>query len=424
MHKKICLFILLLSLTINTFPIGMTQFATTADIIYKSIKTYLKNSSTTQRFALAGMGAFTLVGIANFIAWARSKPNEELIKQTTQILKNTQQSIDPMISFFEGSGIEIPFSETEQQKNIQEAKEGFLHQLFQFIALKHDSSQHAFITETLSAFLTVETQPTRTLLARYETDLQVLQSHHTLLEQRMNALVASKKNLNINSYHGMIFNQMNTNNNKILELISKISFIKSFVATHAPFWTLVKAQDFMTRHYYQELATLSTSKDNSTLIKEALDILIMRQAVQSHTAYPYKEYIEKLAHDSQTLQKAIEAMRYSFETVGAARSLLANLQTIEDILIVQEVYHQELQAYEKVTLEKKRIEAKQAKAHAAYIAAHAAQTHADAAQRQAWYTAEQNRIQARQLKETQRQHDLLVQNSSRPAATAVHVHVA
>ena len=333
--------------------------------------------------ATVGFLAAAGYGIYKFCQWLFTKTDEQIVKEATEILYQNNRAHEQIIQFFESGIAPITNDTLEQKQVINTINESLLDQL------------HVVIGQEFSSI--------EVCIHRLENSISQLLAAHDMLQARISKL---------HKFQGAAFTitQMEGQDNQILALATKIRFILAYLQSHAPYYKLAQSEQYVLEYYQNVLLLLGQFENDSTALIANLKLIIMRHAAQSHSLYPYKDYIEALGNTLSRLEHAIKSVNYNYQyRLATTKIELRNLQTIYNLLLVQNEYRQELRDYEKAQLEKQHIAAQQAQAAAAASHAAAAHAQASALQQQAWQMAHQNQLHAAQIQVAQEQNYIQAQ---------------
>lgn len=309
-------------------------------------------------------------GFYKLCDWLFSKTDIQVLQEAQQINLNAEKSTSVYVDFFESKWGDLVSMENTHKRQLMRTLDEAL--LYQF------AIAHAF-----------KTSVEYTILSTLNSSLHNARSAQSMVIDRLHKL--RKKN----DKTGMI-TQLEVVAQSLQSTISRIEFVYEYLEQHRSYYTLLINEYKLIKQFDYEIRALNNNAQNPVQLRESLRIAVMRQA-NSQMTYPYMNYIQKMQSEIQALDHQINSLSCHYpERMAAARQLLATLNAVYNLLIIEDAYRQELRDYERAQLEKQRIEAEQAKAAAAQAAAHAAQVQAAAMQQQAWEMQKQNQLYAQQ----------------------------
>ncbi len=322
--------------------------------------------------AVVAVGCIAAIGYGFYklCDWLFSKTDVQVLQEAQNVHNNAERATNVYVEFFERKwGGLSSLSSTQKREIMHALDEGLLYQF---------ALAHAFRTSL-----------EYTILSDLHYSLTSARSAHSMVVERVHKL-RKKKDIT-----GMV-SQLEVVQFALQDTIARIEFVYEYLHQHRSYYALLNKEYQVMKIYENDLYSLKQYEANPGALREALRIAVMRQATSKMT-YPYMNYIQKISHEFSDLDQHINALSCHYpERMAAARQLSARLQTIYNMLIIEDAYRQELRDYERAQLEKQRIEAEQAKAAAAQAAAHAAQVQAAAMQQQVWELQKQNQLHAQQ----------------------------
>lgn len=322
--------------------------------------------------AVVAVGCIAAIGYGFYklCDWLFSKTDLQVLQEAQNAHSAAERATNVYIEFFERKwGAFSSLSSTQKREIMHSLDEGLLYQF---------AVAHAFRTSL-----------EYTILNDLHHSLTSAKSAHSMVVERVHKL-RKKKDIT-----GMV-TQLEVVQFSLQDTIARIEFVYEFLHQHRSYYALLNKEYQAMKIYENDLYALKQYEANPGALREALRIAVMRQATSKMT-YPYMNYIQKISHEFSDLDQHMNSLSYHYpERMAAARQLSARLQTIYNMLVIEDAYRQELRDYERAQLEKQRIEAEQAKAAAAQAAAHAAQVQAAAMQQQAYEMQKQNQLYAQQ----------------------------
>lgn len=356
------LVIVLLGSTVN----AMSYFPTRLPVYHQPSQAEELGKAAIAVGCIAAIG----YGFYKLCDWLFSKTDVQVLLEAQNVSNAADRATNEYVEFFEHKwGILSSLSSNQKREIMRSLDEGLLYQF----ALAH----------------TFRTSLEYTILSDLSRSLANVKAAHSMVIERIHKL-RKKKGIT-----GMI-SQLEVVQLALQDIIARIEFVYEYLYQHRSYYALLNKEYQAMKIYENDLNALKYYEANPGALREALRIAVMRQATSTMT-YPYMNYIQKISHEITDLDQKINSLSCHYpERMTAARQLLARLQIIYNILVIEDAYRQELRDYERAQLEKQRIEVEQAKAAAAQAAAHAAQVQAAAMQQQVWELQKQNQLHAQQ----------------------------
>lgn len=322
--------------------------------------------------AVVAVGCIAAIGYGFYklCDWLFSKTDVQVLQEAQNANNAAEKATNAYVEFFERKwGVFSSLSSTQKREIMHSLDEGILYQF---------AVAHAFRNS-------VE----YTILRDLSNSLTNAKAAHSMVVERVHKLHKKK------DVTGMV-TQLEAMQQVLQETIARIEFVYEYLHQHRSYYALINKEYQLLKRYENELNALKQFDSNPSALRESLRIAVMSHA-HSRMTYPYMKYIKTMGLEISDLSNQIDSLSCHYpERMAAARTLLARLQSIYNMLIIEDAYRQELRDYERAQLEKQRIEAEQAKAAAAQAAAHAAQVQANAMQQQAWEMQKQNQLYAQQ----------------------------
>ncbi len=333
---------------------------------YHVYPAYARSSSgdaATVAKVIAGAGCIAAIGygLYKLCDWLFSPSNETIIQNSLNALQDAHARYDDTVRFLDASISGIPENSYDQKKLINNFSEQMLYDL----AINH-------IKESSYS---------------YQMNLANVIANIRSCQQ---ALAGRIKKLRNNPEHSHTVSQMQGLEKECLATMNKLQFLHDYVVNHQGYFRLFETETRLLHIYEFELNALYQHGANPAYLREALRTSVMKHAAQERLAYPFMHYVDKLQGDINTLNTHSTRLSYNYANrISVARDLYARLQAINNVVIVEDAYHQELRDYEHARIEKQKLEAQ--KAQAAAAAAQAA-----AMQQQTYAMQQANALQAQQ----------------------------
>ena len=319
-----------------------------------------KNDGLVQGVCIAGVALVGIAGAVAFVDWCCSETDDQLITRVNaQYRRIYAQYYDTMTYFGQISGINL-FT-VSPKKPIHAISESVLHE-FATHVWHLNSTQYDYRSHVISA-------------------KEQLKSLVQTLRKRVHALEGKSHNYEDQQRLRTMRQLLNDSE----ELLSSISLFVDCLDHHRTYFNLYDSVDTIRNRHLQEINIFESGR--YSIPAELLRYIIGCDNGQ----YPLRAFVKTIKSDISTLQSDLRSLIYTYPVKRQyVNGLIDCLVGIQNIIMIDSRYQQELYAWEQARLHQLHIDALEAQARAERVRLNAIREHNNLLQ-------ERNRIERERL---------------------------